>query len=461
MNRPRVLLVDDEPDMLWVLRDLFAQSGYEVATAADGVEARRWLEQNPVDVVLSDVRMPGGDGVELLRHARALDPDVPVVLLSAVEDIATAVGAMKLGAYDYLAKPFDRSRLLEAVRRGAEKRQLAREVADLRQRVGFDLGTSVAAREVDRMLTLVARHAHVATLLVGESGVGKEIAAREIHRRSDVRDGPFVAIDCGALPEALMESELFGHCRGAFTGADRNRTGLFVQAHGGTLFLDEIGNLPVALQTRLLRALQERAVVPVGGDAAVPFDARLVCATNVDLDAAVQHGTFRLDLFHRIAELRIELPPLRARADDIPVFARRFLAEACAELGKHCTGFAPEADAALRAHSWPGNLRELRNAVRRAVLLGHGDAIEARDLDLGRVESADAADAAEPLADASLPLGERLRRAVDQLEARILRDTLASLHNNKAAAARALKIDYTTLHRKLKRHGLATMADAP
>jgi len=462
VKAPRLLIVDDEPDLLWVLRDLFGEAGFEVQTASDGAEAIRELATQTFDVVLSDVRMPGCDGVTLLRHVRSNHPDLPVVLLSAVEELETAVGAMKLGAYDYLAKPFDRQRLLDAVRRGAEKHGLAREVADLRRRLGVGFGTSPAARDLDRTLTLVAGHAAVSVLLVGESGVGKEIAAREIHRRSTARDGPFVAIDCGALPETLLESELFGHRRGAFTGATADRAGLFVQADGGTLFLDEIGNLPGPVQPRLLRALQERAVVPVGGSTPVPFSARLVCATNLDLNGAVQTGSFRLDLFHRIAELRIEIPALRSRQEDIPWFAKRFLAEACAELGRHTGGFAEDAATAMLAHAWPGNLRELRNAVRRAVVLGHGDAIEAADLDLGRSEPG--VHEGVPDGSAALPLGERLRRAVDQLEASILRQTLTDLGGNKAAAARALKIDYTTLHRKLKRHGLhgqGAMADVP
>ncbi len=460
MTAPRILIVDDEPDMRWVLRDLFGSAGFEVTTADDGQQALTALAAGEIDVVLSDVRMPGGDGVQLLEDSRARDPDLPVILLSAVEDIETAVGAMKLGAYDYVAKPFDRHRLVGAVRRAAEKRCLLRQVRELRGRSGLDLGITPAAHELDRLLSVVAGHAGLAVLLVGESGVGKEIAAREIHRRSSHRNGPFVAIDCGAVPESLMESLLFGHRRGAFTGATDHREGLFTKADGGTLFLDEIGNLPPPLQPRLLRALQERSVVPVGGDTPVPFDARLLCATNVDLAAAVQHGTFRLDLFHRIAEFRIELPPLRARPADVLHFARRFLAEAQTEFGAHAGSLSKQAEEALATHAWPGNLRELRNVVRRAVLTHGGQSIDADALDLGTREPA-AREEELSLGDVAAPLAERLRRAVDALEARILRETLEHFGGNKAAAARALKIDYTTLHRKLKRHGLSTMADVP
>jgi DNA-binding NtrC family response regulator len=456
VSAPRVLVVDDEPDMRWVLQELFAGAGFAVECAADAAQALAALQAHAFDVVLSDVRMAGGDGMQLLADSRSRDPDLPVVLLSAVADVETAVRAMKLGAYDWLAKPFDRQRLLGAVRRAAEKRQLAREVRELRGRLGADLGTSAPARELDRMLSVVAGHASIAVLLVGESGVGKEIAAREIHRRSANAAGPFVAIDCGAVPESLMESQLFGHRRGAFTGADNDRPGLFTQADGGTLFLDEIGNLPPPLQPRLLRALQERSVVPVGGDEPVPFRARLVCATNVDLAAAVQRGSFRLDLFHRIAELRIELPPLRARPQDVLHFARRFLAEGTTEFGGQARGFTAAAEAALLQHPWPGNLRELRNVVRRAVLTAGEELLDAGALDLERPEGAESAPGPS-----GQPLAEQLRRALDALEARILRDTLERFGGNKAAAARALKVDYTTLHRKLKRHGLGTMAEVP
>src|SRR5690606_19328233 len=262
----------------------------------------------------------------------------------------------------------------------------------------------------------------------------KEIAAREIHRRSAEANGPFVAIDCGAIPEALIESTLFGHRRGAFTGADRDQDGLFVAADGGTLFLDEIGNLPLALQPRLLRALQERAVVPVGGSTAQPFRARLVCATNADPAESVARGTFRLDLFHRIAEMRIDLPPLRERPEDIVYSARRFLAEAAAEFGAACRGFTPAAERALVQHPWPGNLRELRNAVRRAVVVGHGDEIDvdALDLDVRPARARVPVEGGAP----DLPLAERLRRATDALEATILAETLARFGGNKGAAAR-------------------------
>jgi two-component system nitrogen regulation response regulator GlnG len=465
VTAPRILIVDDERDLRWVLRGLFEDAGFQVTEAEDGLAALQALPAVCPDVLLTDVRMPHVTGPELLRRARALQPDLPVVLLSAVEDIATAVLAIKDGAFDYQAKPFDAERLLLSVRRAAEQHALRRELVELRaQRSGAcpaNFGPSLLAQQLRRTIDLIAPQTSLAVLLVGESGTGKEVVAREIHRASPCAAGPFVAVDCGALPEPLMESQLFGHRRGAFTGADRDRPGLFQMAHEGTLFLDELGNLAPALQAKLLRALQERAVVPVGGSEPMPFAARLVCATNQDLDADVRDGRFRLDLFHRVAEFTLRLPPLQQRPEDVVHFARLFLAAANEEMGRRVQGFTAEAEARLAGHDWPGNLRELRNVVRRAVLLGSGPSIDALDLELPRSGAAGGApaDAAahgvEPDGDGQ-PLAERIRDATDALESKILQEAIARAGGNKAAAARALRIDYTTLHRKLKRHGLPT-----
>ena len=453
MTPPKVLVVDDEPDLRWVLRGLFEDAGFAVREAADGAEALAAVERDVPDVVLSDVRMPKVQGLELLRQLRHRAADLPVVLLSAVEDIATAVDAIKEGAFDYQSKPFDPERLLLAVRRAAEQSALRREVAELRGRHAADFGRSKAAQELLRTLDLVAAQPSLSVLIVGESGTGKEVVAREIHRRSPVAKGPFVAIDCGALPEPLLESQLFGHVRGAFTGADRDRPGLFQTAHGGTLFLDELGNLAPALQQKLLRALQERAVVPVGGREPVPFQARLLCATNAALDGEMRSGRFRVDLYHRVAEFTLRLPPLRERRDDIVPFARRFLADANAELGRQVRGLTAAAEQALRQHDWPGNLRELRNVIRRAVLLCTEAELDPAHLELAPERPVGAAPTAAP-GPSTLPLAERIRQASEGLEAEILRQTLRQVAGNKAAAARLLQIDYTTLHRKLKRYGL-------
>ncbi|MCA8975414.1 MAG: sigma-54-dependent Fis family transcriptional regulator [Planctomycetes bacterium] len=453
MSEHHILIVDDESDLRWVLRGLFEDAGFVVAEAADGEEALSLVAEHVPDVVLSDVRMPKMSGDRLLHLLRQREPDLPVILLSAVEDIATAVGAIKDGAFDYQAKPFDGQRLLLACERAAEQHCLRREVQALRRAhpdAACDFGTSDKAREVRRQIELVAAQTSVAVLLTGESGTGKEVAARAVHALSPVADGPFVAVDCGALPEPLLESQLFGHEKGAFTGADRSRQGLFSMANGGTLFLDELGNLPLALQAKLLRALQERRVTPVGGSRPVPFDARLIAATNSELESSVQDGSFRVDLYHRIAEFSITLPPLRERRDDIAPFAELFLAEANREMGRRFIGFTAAATAALRQETWQGNLRELRNVVRRAVLSGSELELDVGDLQLS---SAQRGDVMTPI-DSGASLAELVRAASDELEARILRETIESCGGNKAAAARALRIDYTTLHRKLKRHSL-------
>ncbi|MBX3463131.1 MAG: sigma-54-dependent Fis family transcriptional regulator [Planctomycetes bacterium] len=460
MHRPRLLIVDDEPDLRWVLRGLFEDEGFEVAEAGDGEEALRCAAERPPDVVLSDMRMPRLPGLELLRRLRTEAPDVPVVLLSAVEDLATAVDAIKEGAFDYQAKPFDGPRLLLTVKRAAEQRALRAEVRQLRSALPgaqIDFGPSRAAQDLRRKVELVAPQTTLSVLLCGESGTGKEVVARAIHGLSPLRDGPFVAVDCGALPEHLLESHLFGHERGAFTGADRARPGLFQMANGGTLFLDELGNLPLALQAKLLRALQERAAVPVGGSRPVPFHARLLGATNADLAHDVRSGRFRVDLYHRVAEFVVPLPALRERPDDVVHFARWFLAESNQEMGRHVQGFTAAAEQRLRQQAWPGNLRELRNAVRRMVLLGSSLELDASDVE-GALAPAVPVLRPEgvPLPLEGVPLAERMRAAADALEAEILASTLAACAGNKAATARALRIDYTTLHRKLKRHGLLT-----
>lgn len=464
MARYHLLIVDDEPDLRWVLRGLFEDEGFEVQEAEDGEQALEQLRaaddagQLP-DVVLTDMRMPKVSGLELLRDVRRQYRDLPVVLLSAVEDLATAVDAMKEGAFDYQAKPFDQERLKLSVQRAAEQHALRREVQRLRDAQAtttLDFGQSRLAQELRRTLELVARQDTVSVLITGESGTGKEIAARAIHYLSPLQSGPFVAIDCGALPEHLLESQLFGHERGAFTGADRSRQGLFSMADGGTLFLDELGNLPVPLQAKLLRALQERVIVPVGGNKPVPFRARLLTATNSDLQLDIEAGRFRVDLYHRIAEFTVTMPPLRERPDDIVYFARAFLAEANVEMGRRVDGFSEAGEAVLRQHPWPGNLRELRNAVRRLVLLATSTELDASDLGILDPQPSNQPSISALAAGADMePLAKRLRQATDALEAEILRQTLAACDGNKAAAARTLSIDYTTLHRKLKRHDIA------
>lgn len=467
----RILIVDDEQDMRWVLRGLFQDAGFEVADAENGQQALDSLDRVLPDVILTDVKMPHLDGRELLRRSLERDPNLPVILLSALEDVDTAVAAMKEGAFDYLAKPFEAERLLAATRRAAEQRGLRLEVARLRgqladQRTSF--GRSAHAIELDRTVELVAGQKALSVLITGESGTGKEVVAREIHRRSELANGPFVAVDCGALPEPLMESQLFGHKKGAFTGADRDQPGLFRMADGGTLFLDELGNLPPSLQVKLLRALQERCVVPVGGGKPLPFRARLIAATNSNLRGAVESGRFRLDLYHRVAEFEIGIRPLRERPEDVQHFAAYFLQEANQDMGRQVDTLSKAAQEVIARCPWRGNLRELRNAMRRAVVVCSGRELYPSHLHLDRSQTA--ATGTGPVRslestlnamDADLSLTERINKAKDALEAEVIRRALADADGNKAAAARALRIDYTTLHRKLKKHGLLAIAEPP
>lgn len=463
MNTTRILIVDDEPDMRWVLRGVFEDAGFEIAEAGNGREALDQLDREKPDVVLTDIAMPVMDGQALLRECQRRDADLPVILISALEDIEVVVDSMKDGAFDYMVKPFDSERLLVTTRRAAEQHRLRREVADLKERLNshtIDFGSSPQAQDLCKTLRLVAGQGALSICLIGESGTGKEVAAREIHRQSDVRDGPFVAVDCGALPEQLMESQLFGHKKGAFTGADRDRPGLFRMANGGTLFLDELGNLPLSLQAKLLRTLQERVVVPVGGGKPEAFDARLISATNIDLLAAVDRSEFRLDLYHRVCEFSVSLPPLRDRPEDIRHFANFFLHEANHDMGRRVEALSEMAVSALSAHAWPGNLRELRNAIRRGMVMCNGRELEIGDLQLGPATPTPARVSENALA-TELSLPDRIRQATDALEAQIIERALTAAEGNKAAAARALQIDYTTLHRKLKKHGLLTMAPRP
>ncbi|HIE70816.1 MAG TPA: sigma-54-dependent Fis family transcriptional regulator [Planctomycetes bacterium] len=457
----RILVADPDLHSQQILADLLAERGYEFGAASDVSTALEPVSDGRVDLILADLSLPGGGGMELLEQVQRGHPETAVVLLSAFGSVQDAVKAMRHGAADFLGKPFAKDQVLLAVDRALEKSALKRENQELklalddRLRLDNVIGCDPRMQAIFKTVQAVA-DTRTTVLITGESGTGKEIAARAIHYLSPLQSGPFVAIDCGALPEHLLESQLFGHERGAFTGADRSRQGLFSMADGGTLFLDELGNLPVPLQAKLLRALQERVIVPVGGSKPVPFRARLLTATNSDLQLDIEAGRFRVDLYHRIAEFTVTMPPLRERPDDIVYFARAFLAEANVEMGRRVDGFSEAGEAVLRQHPWPGNLRELRNAVRRMVLLATSTELHASDLGILDPQPSNQPSISALAAGADMePLAKRLRQATDALEAEILRQTLAACDGNKAAAARTLSIDYTTLHRKLKRHDIA------
>ena len=455
-SRERILLVDDEEDLRWLVSRFLKKQGLEVIEAEDAEQALQLFEAESPQIVISDVRMPGRSGVELMQELRSVDPQLPMILISAVEDVATAVEAMKIGAYDFLTKPFDNERLLSLVQRALETVALREELKRLRDGgpvAETHFGTSPAARKLLDRARLVANTPGIAVLIQGESGTGKEVLARTIHELSPRNGKPFVAVDCGALPEPLMESLLFGHRKGAFTGADKDREGLFREADGGTLFLDELGNLSLGLQSKLLRALQEREVLPLGADKPEGFDVRLIVATNEDLQEKVRREEFRLDVYHRVAELVLRIPPLRERAEDILHFARIFLAEVADELDRKDLDLSPLISEALLGQEWKGNLRELRNSVRRAALLSPDGSLDPRDLSgtsgTAGVQTAGAVDFEQ-----GRPLTEQVQAAAADLEKQWIAQALAESNGNKAEAARRLGIDYTTLHRKLKKHDL-------
>jgi two-component system nitrogen regulation response regulator GlnG len=401
--------------------------------------------------------MPGMSGLNVLPEIKRLDPEIPVIICTAHADLATAVQAMKLGAYDYLTKPFDMDLLALTVSRAVERGQLRLRIDELkRQGSGSSLadcmGGGAAIGQVIQQVARVAESSFT-VLVQGETGTGKELVARAIHQQSPRREAPFVTVDCGAIPETLVESELFGHERGAFTGAQAKREGYFQLARGGTLFLDEIGNIPLATQAKLLRVLEQREVLPLGGGRPVAVDGRIIAATNADLQQGVKAGRFRADLYYRVGEFTITLPPLRSRREDIAHLAQRFLDEVSMELRRPVRRVSDEAMAALLRHEWPGNVRELRNVIRKAALLAT-DVVTAEHLPALGVAAGPPGGVAAPVDD-ELSLREVAGLAATRAERELIRQALEATKGNKSQAARMLRTDYTTLHAKMKRYGIS------
>ena len=454
---PDILLVEDKDSLRRVLRMTLENAGYSVTEAADARAAANEIARTPHRVVLTDLRMPHGSGLDVLRAARAADNDIPVILMTAFGSIDEAVQAMKDGAHDFLQKPVDSNYLLLLVERALEQARLRTENILLREewsrRYGFPriIGESESLkRAVGETQRVAQTEANV--LLLGESGTGKELFARAVHHLSHRRDKPFVAINCAAIPETLIENELFGHERGAFTGASDRRRGKFELASTGTVFLDEIGELPLAVQGKLLRAIEEKVIDRIGGSASITVDVRVVAATNKDLKEAVAHGEFRGDLFFRLAVFPIEIPPLRERGDDVILLARHFAAQLGKELRGREAVLSDAATAALRSHSWPGNVRELENAIERACILSDTMTLEPRDF--GFVGAA--ADDAETLSglDLSGSLSDVATRAVRLVERRKIAEMLATSEGNKARAAESLGVSYKTLLTKIRDYNL-------
>ena len=454
----KILVVDDEAEIRSLLAAVLQNKGYEVVTAEDGAAALQAVPRERPAVILMDLSMPRMNGMDALPEIKRLDGEVPVIICTAHADLATAVRAMKLGAYDYLTKPFDVELLILTLERAVERHRLHSRIEELkRQGQGSSLaermGGSRAIAQVIQQVTQVAE-SNFTVLVQGETGTGKELVARAIHLQSPRRPAQFVAVDCGAIPETLVESELFGHERGAFTGAQARREGHFQLAKGGTLFLDEIGNVPLATQAKLLRALEQREVNPLGAARAVTVDARIIAATNSELEESVKAGRFRADLYYRLSEFTIALPPLRSRREDIMHLSQRFLDEVSMELRRPVRRISDDAMQVLLRHDWPGNVRELRNVVRKAALLATDVVTPEHIPTLSASAPAASRAAAEPVGE-DLSLREVAELAAVQAEREVIRHALESTKGNKSQAARLLRTDYTTLHAKMKRYGIS------
>ena len=443
--RGRILIVDDDRAMGDMLADTLSRRGFATNIQVSGADAFSLLSGEDFDAVVTDLNMRGMSGLELCERVHANRPDVPVLVITAFGSLETAVKAIRAGAYDFITKPFEPEQLALALDRAVQLRNLREELKRLRAGTEPATRTPVIGESapMQALRALVERVAQtdVSVMITGETGTGKELVARTLHARSARAAGPFVAINCAALPEQLLESELFGHVKGAFTDARSDRRGLFQQANEGTLFLDEIGEMPISLQPKLLRALQERRVRPVGAEQELPFDSRVIAASNRDLEAAVESGEFRQDLLYRLDVIRIELPPLRVRGGDVLVLAQRFIEECASRLAKGVRGMTSSAAQKLLAYSWPGNVRELQNCIERAVAVTDFENITVEDLP-AKVRSYSADQMPSAVAsDDLVPLHE--------IERRYIRRVLEACGGNKTAAAQILAIDRKTLLRKL------------
>jgi len=458
-----ILLVEDKDSLRAMLRHALEAQGHAVIEARDQAEAAQALRSTPPDVVLSDLRLPDGDGLGVLRASKELDPELPVIVMTAFGSIQDAVAAMKEGALDFLAKPVDPDHLLLLVERALAQRRLATENILLKEELAQRRGApQIVGDDAKLKQVTLALHRAAATdttvLLEGESGTGKELFARALHALSPRADGPFVAINCAAIPETLLETELFGHEKGAFTGASARKPGKFELAHRGTLFLDEIGDLPLLLQAKILRALEEKRFERVGGTSPIQVDVRVVAATNRNLKAAVAARQYREDLYFRLSVFPITIPPLRDRSEDIPKLARYFIEKYCRDLNKKALALSLAAEQEMRAYPWPGNVRELQNCIERAVILAEGETIHPHHLHPSfrgapapTLTEADASPWSK--IDLSGTLADATRRTVAEVERRKLEQALKE-GGNPGRAAELLQISFKALVVKLREHGI-------
>ena len=453
-TKGHILVVDDDQEMRALLQDFLQSEGYKVSTFPLALTALQELrtgfeeKQGEVDMIITDLKMAQMDGMEFLRRMKQERPDIPMILITAFGSIDTAIEAMKNGAYHYIVKPFKLAEMSVTVERGMERRRLTRENSVLRQEVKQTwkidnvMGKSASMKAIFDLVARVSQST-ANVLVTGESGTGKEVVARAIHRFGPRAQKPFIAINCTAIPESLLESELFGHAKGSFTGAIQKKKGLFEEAEGGTLFLDEIGDMSPSLQAKLLRVIQERKIRPVGDNQLIDVDVRIIAATHKDLKEAIREGRFREDLFYRLSVIPIAIPPLRDRQEDIPLLAEHFLRKYCSLNGSKVKGFTPDAMNKIMRMRWEGNVRELENLVERMVVLTQGEWIEAKDVAGNEVENPDQ----------FFRFGTRDFPTIGQLEQRYIRVILDKVGGHKEKAAQILGINRRTLYRKEREYG--------
>ncbi|MDZ7831885.1 MAG: sigma-54 dependent transcriptional regulator [Desulfobacterales bacterium] len=453
-KQPNILVVDDDPGHRTTLKTVLKSWNYRISEAGDGQAAVSTVKDSPCDLILMDVRMAVMNGIDALKQIKVYNPSIPVVIMTAYSSVESAVEAMKAGAYDYLTKPLDFDELKLTIERAMEHTQLKDENRDLKAQLKNMaqarqiIGTSSSMQQLLEMVATVAP-SEATVLITGESGTGKELIARAIHANSNRSRAPMVTVNCAALTKSLLESELFGHEKGAFTGAEKRREGRFVRADKGTLFLDEVGEMSMAMQVKLLRVLQEGEIQRVGGETPIYVDVRIIAATNMDLRAMAENGKFREDLFYRLNVVHLHAPSLRERVDDIPLLAQHFLNHYAERNRKKIKGFNPQAMDRLLKYPWPGNARELENAVERAVILSPGDYISEKDLPLSimRPDSRET-DTQKP------ERSEEIDGSLDDIERAAIEKALSKTNGNKSEAARLLGINRRTLYNKLSKYGL-------
>ena len=453
----RVLVVDDEPEMATVVEQALRRRGYYAVQKNSADSAWELLESEDFDVVITDLNMRGMSGVELTDRVAKNRTDLPVIVITAFGSLETAIATLRAGAYDFITKPFDIDQLVLAVERAAQNKRLRDEVKRLQAEVDRSkpstdfIGEGPAIRKVHEVVARVAE-TDATVLVTGESGSGKELVARDLHKRSKRARGPFIAINCAAVSESLLESELFGHVKGAFTDASAAKSGLFVAASGGTLFLDEIGEMPLGMQAKLLRALEERTVRAVGSNVETPFDARLVTATNRDLESLVESGKFREDLYYRINVVHVDMPALRSRGRDILLLAQHFIGKFAAPMGKNVTGFSSAVAERLISYAWPGNVRELQNCIERAIALARFEELTVEDLPPKVRDYKPTAFVVVATEDPTDLV------TMEEVEKRYIQKVMEAVGQNKTQAAKTLGFDRTTLYRKLERYKLDKIA---